>query len=91
MKSFNRHTRWAFVVVAVYSLFQLPSLLAKEPTTRPNILFAFADDWGRHASIYPQIDGTGGINDLVQTPNFDKVARSGVLFRNAFVSIFFVF
>ena len=86
MKSFNRHTRWAFVVVAVYSLFQLPSLLAKEPTTRPNILFAFADDWGRHASIYPQIDGTGGINYLVQTPNFDKVARSGVLFRNAFVN-----
>ena len=53
---------------------------------RPNILFLFADDWGRHASILSKIDGTGGINDVVQTPNFDKVASHGVIFRNAHVS-----
>jgi N-sulfoglucosamine sulfohydrolase len=53
---------------------------------RPNILFAFADDWGRHASIYAQIDGPGSPNDVIQTPNFDRLAREGVLVRRAFVS-----
>lgn len=55
-------------------------------TARPNILFAFADDWGRHASAYAQLDGPGGINDGLRTPNFDRIAREGVLFRHAFVS-----
>lgn len=53
---------------------------------RPNILFAFADDWGRYASAYAKLDGPGGINDLIRTPHFDRVAREGVLFRRAFVS-----
>jgi arylsulfatase A-like enzyme len=52
----------------------------------PNILFAFADDWGRFASAYARLDGPGSINDVVQTPNFDRVAREGILFRRAFVS-----
>ncbi len=34
----------------------------------------FADDWGRFASIYSQIDGPGTINDVVRTPNFDRIA-----------------
>jgi len=53
---------------------------------RPNILFAFADDWGRHASAYAKIDGPGTENDVIQTPVFDALAKSGVLFRNAFVN-----
>ncbi len=53
---------------------------------RSNILFAFADDWGRHASAYAQIDGPGTVNDLLHTPHFDRVAREGLLFRSAFVS-----
>jgi arylsulfatase A-like enzyme len=55
----------------------------------PNILFLFADDWGRHASIYAKTGGAPGtaqISDLVQTPNFDKIAQRGVLFRNAHVN-----
>lgn len=59
--------------------------VAAEPA-RPNILFAFADDWGRFASAYARLDGPGTINDAVQTPNFDRVADEGVLFRRAFVS-----
>ena len=56
------------------------------PTRRPNILFFFADDWGRHASIHAEVDGPGGINDVIQTPQFDRIARQGVLFRNAHVN-----
>jgi N-sulfoglucosamine sulfohydrolase len=58
---------------------------AAEPK-RPNILFVFADDWGRFASAYAKTDGPGTLNDLVQTPNFDRIAHEGVLFRRAFVS-----
>ena len=53
---------------------------------RPNILFAFADDWGRLASAYAALDGAGTLSDCVQTPNFDRVAKEGILFRNAFVN-----
>ncbi len=52
----------------------------------PNILFAFADDWGRQASIYAHVDGAGTMSDVVQTPSFDRVAKQGVLFKNAFVN-----
>ena len=58
---------------------------AAEPK-RPNIFFAFADDWGRHASIYAAIDGPGSVNDVIRTPTFDRLAREGVLVRRAFVS-----
>lgn len=53
---------------------------------RPNILFAFADDWGRFASAYAEVDANPGLNQCLQTPNFDAIAARGVLFRNAFVN-----
>jgi len=43
--------------------------------SRPNILFAIADDMG-HASAY----GT----HWVKTPSFDRLAKQGVLFLNAY-------
>ncbi|TWT82410.1 Choline-sulfatase [Planctomycetes bacterium CA13] len=52
---------------------------------RPNIVFAFADDWGFHASAYGTLF-PGGVNDVVSTPNFDAIAEQGVLFSRAFVS-----
>lgn len=61
------------------------SLLAADSRS-PNILFMFADDWGRYASIYSDVNGIGGINDVVRTPNFDNVSKQGVLFRNAHVN-----
>ena len=54
-------------------------------TDRPNILFAFADDWGRYASAYCQVEGDDTPNALLDTPHFDRVAREGALFTNAFV------
>jgi len=44
---------------------------------RPNILFAIADD-ASHMSAYG--------HTFVNTPNFDRVARQGVLFTNAFTT-----
>lgn len=51
-----------------------------------NILFFFADDWGRYASAYAGLDGRPTANDVVKTPNVDRIAKNGVLFRNAFVN-----
>jgi N-sulfoglucosamine sulfohydrolase len=52
---------------------------------RPNIVFLFADDWGRYASAYKEIEGPQSINALIDTPHFDRVAKEGALFSNAFV------
>ncbi len=67
----------AFVCTAI------PQLHAAEE--RPNILFAFADDWGRYASAYAKLS-PGGPADLIQTPHFDRIAREGTLFTHAFVN-----
>jgi len=53
---------------------------------RPNILFAFADDWGRYASAYAALDKSPSPNAIVKTRNFDRIADEGVLFTNAFVN-----
>jgi len=53
------------------------SAVAKD--NRPNILFCLADDWGwPHAGAYG--------DPVVKTPAFDRLAREGVLFRQAFIS-----
>jgi arylsulfatase A-like enzyme len=58
----------------------------KENPKRPNILFAFADDWGKYASVYADIEGSDPWQSLVKTPNIDRVAKEGALFNNAFVN-----
>ncbi len=50
-----------------------------------NILFAFADDWGRYARAYADKGVFGGVCRLLETPHFDRMAAEGVLFDNAFV------
>src|SRR5262245_16573723 len=53
---------------------------------KPNILFCFADDWGRYASVFAALDKQPSPNQIVRSPNIDRIAREGVLFRNAFVN-----
>lgn len=53
--------------------------------TQPNILFAFADDWGRYASIYKDQANASPLNQLISTPNIDKIGREGATFTNAVV------
>ena len=60
--------------------------LAPAAETRPNILFFFADDWGRFARIYAEHGNLDGTNGLLRTPNLDRLAKEGVLFRNAHVN-----
>lgn len=63
-------------------LASVPNASAAE---RPNILFCFADDWGRYAGAYTG-EKDQSPNSVVKTPHFDRVAREGVLFTHAFVN-----
>lgn len=71
-------------VFAAFTLIEFGFANAAVP--RWNVLFVFADDWGRYAGCYKGLDGRPTLNDVVQTPNIDRLAREGVLFRNAFVN-----
>lgn len=70
------------------ALLPFSALGAQPGENRPNIVIIFADDWGRYAGSYAELDGPGTVNDLLRgrTPNIDRVAREGALFRRAFVS-----
>jgi len=61
-------------------VFSVSTLAAQDkPVDRPNILFAISDDQSfPHASAYGA--------EWVETPAFDRVAKSGVLFTNAFAA-----
>ena len=54
---------------------------------RPNIVFCFADDWGRYAGCLDKVDGgRPSLNQIIKTPNIDRMAGEGAIFRNAFVT-----
>ena len=73
-----RATFWKTLLLALVVLV-VPRVLAAGADQRPNILFIIFDDWGwRDAGAYG--------SNWVKTPNFDRVAREGVLFKNAFTS-----
>jgi hypothetical protein len=58
-------------------LAHLSGLAAEDAGRRTNILFLIADDWGHgHAGAYGC--------PWVRTPNFDRVAKEGLLFLNAY-------
>jgi hypothetical protein len=57
-----------------------PDHLAAAAEKPLNILFLFADDWGRYASIYAEHEKFPSPNQVVKTPNIDRIAREGALF-----------
>ncbi|NQV24080.1 MAG: sulfatase [Rhodopirellula sp.] len=73
----NRFVLMLAVVVSLFVQLGVAFAESQAATKRPNILFAIADDWSfGHAGAY----GCG----WVQTPNFDRVAKEGILFTRAY-------
>ncbi|GIW81580.1 MAG: sulfatase [Gemmatales bacterium] len=70
----------------LFAFATLTMMAAASRAERPNILICFADDWGRYASAYRQGKNDATPNAIVKTPNFDRIAREGVLFHHAFVN-----
>jgi arylsulfatase A-like enzyme len=54
-----------------------PAAVADEKPARPNILLVFTDDHASHAI------GAYG-SKINKTPNIDRLAKEGMLFRNCF-------
>lgn len=71
---------------ATLLFFPMTLCLACAGPDRPNILLLFADDLGRYASVYAD-PAKPSPNDIITTPAFDRVAKEGALFQNAFVSV----
>lgn len=51
--------------------------------TRPNIIFMFADD---HATSAISAYGPSHLSGFAQTPNIDRLAKEGMLFRGCYVA-----
>ncbi len=72
----KRRLAMALLVMAACAESALPGSWARA-SDRPNVLVAISDDQSfPHASAYGY--------QAIETPAFDRVARQGVLFRNAF-------
>ena len=56
----------------------LAGVLSASAAKQPNILFIFTDD--------QRYDSIGYENSEIQTPNLDRLAKSGVIFNNCFVN-----
>lgn len=80
---FSKKLLWlGLLLIPVLAAWQVHGRLDRQPPApaekRPNILFCIADDASlQHMSAY-------GLTRYVQTPHFDRVARQGLLFANAY-------
>ena len=70
----RRSALTAFALVAI-----IPAPTAVAADTRPNIVFITSDDHAAHA-----ISAYG--SKINQTPQLDRLANRGMIFRNAFVT-----
>ena len=69
-----KHSRRGFFRTAA---MLTPAIAAGAPVARPNILLAIADDWS-----WPFASIAG--DKTLKTPAFDRIAREGVLFQQAY-------
>ena len=72
-------TKLLRAIVCVSYLLAGVTAFGQAAESRPNILFLFADDWA-----WPHASCLG--DPVVKTPTFDRIAKEGVLFRNAHVA-----
>jgi len=76
LSEYMKYLSILFAGLMLLSCAEKPSETAPGP---PNIVFIMSDD---HA--YQAISAYG--YDLIQTPNIDRLAREGILFKNSFVT-----
>ncbi len=68
--------KWNLIILAWLMTMPCQSYTAEK---KPNVVFAIADDWGwPHAGVYG--------DKVVKTPNFDRIAKEGVMLNNAYIS-----
>ena len=85
-KIFTSETVIKVMKKILYATFLLIVVISAQ-AKKPNILFFYADDWGKMASCYTDDSVFGKINETFQTPAFDRLANEGARFRNAFYPV----
>ncbi len=75
-----RHLVTVILCCAVLLGISNPAYSANENANRPNILLALGDNWA-----WPHASALG--DPTVRTPVFDRIAREGILFNNAFCPV----
>lgn len=68
---------YGWVIILFFGLLLCTKGVKAQTDSRPNILFAIADD-----ASYPHMGAYG--TDWIETPAFDRVAEQGILFTNAY-------
>ena len=73
--------RYLFFLVIMLSFFTgfMVCVSGENKQSQPNILFLFVDD------LRPELHCYG--DTLIHSPNIDRLARQGILFRNEFVTV----
>jgi len=77
----NKYLLRQLIIALLYSFWILLPFTSKSQAVnqKPNIIFILTDDQRWDAL------GQAG-NDIIQTPNMDRLAQQGIYFRNAFVT-----
>ncbi len=78
MEYFKKFVR-IFILFIICGPFSSCDQKSSEQEVRPNILFIMTDDHARQA-----VSSYG--SQLLETPNIDRIAKEGMLFRNSFVT-----
>lgn len=74
----NRNKRALHLLAGVCVAGALAVSANAAPASRPNIIFILTDD--------QRFDELGVLNPALNTPNLDRLAKGGAIFRNAFVT-----
>ena len=77
LNSILQLAHYMLIMFISYELIVSCAPLKKEAPKQPNILFAIADD-----ASFPHMGAYG--TNWIKTPAFDRVAREGLLFMNAY-------
>ena len=81
--SFIRKTKMAQVPIRFAALLTVISLsvaVSVPPPVKPNIVFVLVDDWG--------FSEVGFRNPKVKTPNFDDLAKTGLVLNRHYVYMY---
>lgn len=75
------HIGFIRMKLSLLSIVGLLAMVATAPAERPNVIVIVADDIG-----YGDVGFHAAVADGVVTPNLDELARSGVVFENAYAA-----
>ena len=73
----NPYIKIVFVLCVLFAACQVPSAVQEEKAKKPNVVLIFADDMS-----YSAVGALG--NDIIKTPNLDRLAAEGTSFTHAY-------